>query len=590
MPGTLKQLSLINFRTFTNFTVKFDSSNFLIGPNNAGKTTLLTALRIADMMLRHAMSRNSTHKIQDDEKWVSAYYTSLGDYQSVLESVHHNFESSEARLELSWSNGNKLIAVWPPIDADTEPYFYLLVKRKGEYVTPTSISKVREEFERLGVIPLMSPIEHRESLLKSEYVKSNIGSKLASRHFRNNLYALYADGLFDNFADFLVDWMPDISLKSPEITLGDDNQYIDVYYREDDNGPEKELAWSGDGIQIWLQILFHIFRIGTSKVIILDEPEVYLHADLQRRLVRLLNSLDVQIIVATHSSEVISEIDSNNIIMIDKSRKAGIRVKNDIMLDTLSESVGTSFNLRLAKALKTRAVLFVEGKDMKLLSVVCSKLGLKSLEREYNITTIMLDGKSGSKNVVPFKWLHKNMLSNTKQMFVVLDRDYQSEQECTEIEKSFHENGVHAHIWRRKELESYFINSSVISRILDISISDVEQILLEASNVLENKVLSQIVDDQVKRDRKDKTGKDISITFMEVKDEFDKNWKKMSYRVQVTPAKKFISQINVILDRRQLPTISAKKLVACHNAIDIPDEMADVLRMIDMVSKDTLNA
>lgn len=53
----------------------------------------------------------------------------------------------------------------------------------------------------------------------------------------------------------------------------------------------------------------------------LDEPNVYMHADLQRRLVRLITPMFSQLIIATHSLEIIEEVPSDCIIPIDSQKR-----------------------------------------------------------------------------------------------------------------------------------------------------------------------------------------------------------------------------------------------------------------------------
>ena len=112
---------------------------------------------------------------------------------------------------------------------------------------------------------------------------------------------------------------------------------LDVYYSEQSSRNLKELAWAGDGIQIWLQLLYHIHRVQASDTIILDEPEVYLHPDLQRRLVQLLESTGRQVILATHSAELISEVDARSIALVDKTNRRARRVRAGTDLQLLSD-------------------------------------------------------------------------------------------------------------------------------------------------------------------------------------------------------------------------------------------------------------
>lgn len=73
-----------------------------------------------------------------------------------------------------------------------------------------------------------------------------------------------------------------------------------MYYRERGSPREREIFWAGDGYQVWFQILLHLWRVwDTADAVILDEPDSYLHADLQRRLVRMLEAMPAQVITAT---------------------------------------------------------------------------------------------------------------------------------------------------------------------------------------------------------------------------------------------------------------------------------------------------
>ena len=77
----------------------------------------------------------------------------------------------------------------------------------------------------------------------------------------------------------------------------------------------------------WQQILFHIHRTRNLPTVVLDEPEVYLHSDLQRRLVRLLEETGRQVVLATHSSELIGEVQPQSILLVDGLKDSARRIK-----------------------------------------------------------------------------------------------------------------------------------------------------------------------------------------------------------------------------------------------------------------------
>ena len=65
----------------------------------------------------------------------------------------------------------------------------------------------------------------------------------------------------------------------------------------------RELYWAGFGFQIWCQLLTHVSRAKDATLLIVDEPEVYLHPDVQRQLLGILRDTGPDIVFATHSTD-----------------------------------------------------------------------------------------------------------------------------------------------------------------------------------------------------------------------------------------------------------------------------------------------
>ena len=580
---SLIRITLKNFRSFKNYTIAIGDKNYLVGPNNAGKTTILTSLRLADIMIRYARSRKPSQRAVDNGLAVSTYPipSTTSDFQSMLESVHYNFEETEARLQLDWKNGNSLVAVWPPSNSNDQPYFYLLTKKAGRMSQPVNAAGVIREFDRLGVIPILSPLDNKEQLLGEAYVKLSIDSRISSRHFRNNLYILKKEHKFDTFKALVKKWLPEIDLKDPELSLQLDNPGINIYYRENNQSTDKEIVWSGDGIQIWLQILFHVSRIDQSTSLILDEPEVYLHSDLQRRLLKLLESTKSQIILATHSTEIISNTESGTVTMIDRQYKKGIKIKSESMFGELTNLIGSGVDLRLVRGLRTKVIFFVEGTDMKLLDIISKKLELDNLQFENNITIIPLGGKSKHVNIEPFKWLADSLLSNSKVIHVLLDRDYQSDSEIQSLEKDLSDAGIKGHVWKQKELESYTIVAEPISRLTGISIQQATELITESTGKLKSEVIAQLTRSYADRLRKTRPSIDITSVVREASSEVEKNWDNIDYRLTVCPAKEIIKEINKILTAKGRKSIDSIKVAKEMHFNEVNDEMKRLLIAID---------
>lgn len=574
----LKTLKLTHFRAFRSFTVDFGDSAYLVGPNNAGKSTILTALRTVDALLRYAHARTPDRTAEDGGKYVPAYPVNLRDFPSLRESIRYEFRNLEARLELTWKSGAQLTAVWPPAedDDDDDPFFYL-EKLPGMYINTAALA--RKHLPLLGVIPILNPIESSEPVLDDKYVRQNVSGRLSSRHFRNQLRILSAEGHLEEFLEWSEEWLSELTVDSMRAHMGEKAMELDVYYSEQSSRNLKELAWAGDGIQIWLQLLYHIHRVQASDTIILDEPEVYLHPDLQRRLVQLLESTGRQVILATHSAELISEVDARSIALVDKTNRRARRVRAGTDLQLLSDMLGTAFNVRLARALRSRVALFVEGQDMSILRRFATILGLSSISKEQNITVIQLDGYSRWGHVEPFKWLCQELLPDALSLCVILDRDYRPDSLVNQVQSNFAKEDILAHIWSRKELESYVLTPSVIPRESGASQAEVEKWIDEITSELEDEVFGRLLGDRTVAERDAKH--DPTSIATAFKGEFTKNWLDPDYRLRVCPPKRVISGLNKRLQAAKKKTVSASNLARAHKQDEIPMEVRDLLKEIE---------
>lgn len=300
----IQRLRLMNYKGFEDFTLHFRETSFLIGPNNAGKSTVIGALRLCSILLSHAKRRKpevARHDTRRDRKVVAYSVSTPAAPGFVDENIRYEFRDVEARIELHFKNKATLYVVWP---SDNEGYFYV---EHVEGAQPPHLKVVKDWYSTLAVVQTLAPIEHREILLTETYIRENLGSPLASRHFRNQLYYRKREDPddYDDLCEYLVANTPEIeSIELVPRLLGAPSE-LDLFFQESGTRTEKELYWAGDGLQIWLQILFHIWRQSGVSTLILDEPDVFLHPDLQRRLVHVLEDLKCQVILATHAPEIL---------------------------------------------------------------------------------------------------------------------------------------------------------------------------------------------------------------------------------------------------------------------------------------------
>src|SRR5262249_45414235 len=162
----------------------------------------------------------------------------------------------------------------------------------------------------LVIVPTLSPLEADEPYVQDETVRRNASSRLASRHLRN-LWLRETDDAFENFCKDVEEAWKGVKLHKPEMTL-DGKAVVRMFYSEDRR--DREVQWAGFGFQIWLQLQTHLRRGNSHSILIIDEPDIYLHSDLQRRLLRSIRQRFCQFLLATHSIEIVNDADPDEII------------------------------------------------------------------------------------------------------------------------------------------------------------------------------------------------------------------------------------------------------------------------------------
>ena len=571
----LRSLKVRNYRTFSAFSISFRQGAYLMGPNNAGKSSLLTALRLAQTLLRHAWSRKSSQVREHRGAMVQCYPASLRDYPALAESVRHEFGSSETTVDLTWDDGSQLTVVWPDWDReDDEPFFYL--KRADGYVVTTP-ARARAHFPRLGIIPPLGPVDHAKPLLDDQYVRSNVESRVSSRHFRNQLRHLVERDEWEGFVQWSQPWRNQIELEVPRLRY-DEGANLDIFYHEPHSRVPKELIWAGDGIQVWLQILYHVYRARDCDTLVLDEPEVFLHPDLQRRLVALLDQTGKQVIMATHSAEIAAEVDPALVALVDRTASAARRAESTAQLETLGQAIGSGFNLRLAKALHVSNVVLVESRDIRILRLFAHKLGLSKLAAESSSSIIPLGRFTSWEHLPALARLTKELLAGAARITVVVNRDLHTDAQAARLAETLLAAGIHCHVWARSELESYLISPEVIARLSGSSVSEVERLLERSAERQRYRAEAQYV---ANASQEVALSEDLASIVEQAHVRFGGDWLMSRHRWQLVNPGELISTMNGFLSAGGWQTISAFTLAQEHQAGEIPPEMVHLLEGLD---------
>lgn len=566
------RLELTAWKGFREYAINFNrTSTTLIGPNNAGKSTLVGALRLAASLIDHASRRNAGDASARRAGRPNAYTVTVADLEAAAfnsENLLHEFRPVAPSMTLTFDDGAQLRLEWqlsPEGAAPPEVGFFTFAGGAAAH--------------SIGVVPTLSPLESSEVLLTDRRIRGNFTTRLASSHFRNQLYwAFERSAHWPDLEGFLLEFTPEIAGLRFDVGPAErGGRAIDVYYREPHTHHDRELIWAGDGLQIWLQILFHIWRERGSKILVLDEPDVYLHPDLQRRLARLCSTADRQVVIATHSLELLAELGPTTAIAVDRSMESAQRLFAKTGVQDAADIIGSGLAFGLARAFTRPLVLCLEGQDKALLNRIAARLGCVRLATEQGVAPVSMAGFSDHERVAGFASMMRE-LQYTGQVVVLLDRDYRDSRSVAQVIRKFDRVGARCHVWQRKEIENYLLLPSLIARAVELTESVASQLL--------DQVLESLHDEskdlwQTQRFRLRDRSRDEGKVWAEASASFDAAWSAADERAALVPGKRAISELSRVIQASHRRSISARKLAAAVVPGELPDEIERFIRELE---------
>jgi predicted ATPase len=241
---------------------------------------------------------------------------------------------------------------------------------------------------------------------------------------------------------------------------------------------KKDLMVEGSGFLQWLSV----FALATDPeidVLLLDEPDAHLHSSLQEQLLESLGEIagatGKQVLVATHSSEILRNAEPADILSI--RRKGGKYLVEEKQKVGLLAGLGSDYAPRVDRAKRTKHILFVEGRsDLPVLKVLANTLQIEWPDAWTEWTT--------AKTQKERKHLYLALKEEISGLVVLSLRDRDDEPAegtgADLVDKATTgDDGFHPRRWRRRYIESYLIWPPAIAAATGLS---EEQVIQELSD------------------------------------------------------------------------------------------------------------
>lgn len=247
---------------------------------------------------------------------------------------------------------------------------------------------------------------------------------------------------------------------------------------------KRDLMVEGSGFLQWLSV----FALATDPeidVLLLDEPDAHLHSSLQEQLLESLETItsttDKQILIATHSTEILRNADPADILHIRSGGQGGHYLTEERQKAGMLAGLGSDYAPRIDRAKRTKRILFVEGRsDVPILKALA--------------TTLKIDWPSSW-----IEWTTNRTQKERKQLFLALEEEITGLIVLSLRDRDDEPaEGVSADLidpatsgsanfyprrWRRRYIESYLIWPPAIALATGLSEDHVRQKLMDQQGI-----------------------------------------------------------------------------------------------------------
>ncbi|MBY0015019.1 ATP-dependent nuclease [Bacillus cereus] len=499
----IKEVEIKNFRSIKELSIKTGNLVSLVGKNNYGKTAIFEALLV--FFRQNKLVEKDIHMFSHEELpeiSITFENVEMSNIEWLLgknydaDYAYENYLNGEVRINLSFSRGSNqfrskyildqegVIIPLTVLDNILPDIKYVssirnpednTLKKKNSNLSQLMDLLIENNDKNDEIITIqgkqLKVKDIKNELKKSEELKAISLSKELSEKFQK-LVGHQALSIEIKVERTDIIHLHETKIKDHDIlsASSDENSF--------------DIQTSGTGMQslLIIAILEAYIKHNTTEqdfILIIEEPEVYLHPSLQRKIVNILKEISSsnQVFISTHSPIVVSQLKSEDLVCIKK--ESGITEK----LDSDSGFIINELGIRPDDIFQHTKILFVEGPDDKKLIrslidklVKSKKINAEKADALQIIDVGGIDTLSFYSNARILDTMNKAHHNHYK-FWIMVDSDGNSKEEVQKrIEKSLKEfnniyNEEDLFILEEYAIESYFIDENILCHLFD----DLEQ-------------------------------------------------------------------------------------------------------------------
>ncbi len=473
-------IKLKNYRSCRIFPENSEYLNIgkfttLIGKNDVGKSNILRAIDIA--CNNQSISPKDFHKGTNEDCEIKLLFR----VPDVLkDELKRNFEhyagEDEVEIKVVFSIGERLRRNYY-LNNERVPHGNL-EKFLPQVLFIPAVVNVEDElkFKRDSVVSkLLLPIIEKTSEGRSSEESIPALKKKLLDAIQNEIKDIQ-NYLRDELSK-IWDGIEDVRIVFPEPRLDKAfNPEIEIKDKYLENNIS--ITYRGSGIQRHLILaLLEIYRkleIGKSCILLIEEPEIYLHIGAQKKMCSILKDIskEGQVIISTHSNIFVDKSDlSTTYLLIKENGETKLRKfeGDKEILDELGISPSDIF--------LTNGIILVEGpSDVEIVKIFADAI-FENWD-EYNIAVLPIGGSNIE---------HHNpatLLKVNPNIAVILDSDIKSESsdlpaKKRDLEQKFENAGIPVYFWKKsgkyvRTIENLFTKDAIEQALKIELVSEIE--------------------------------------------------------------------------------------------------------------------
>ncbi len=534
----IKSLTLERFGPFSEYHIDFPKDDnvclLITGRNNEGKSTIIKALTLLQAAARIGKRKTlavtkSLQKRDTEDIFIGRLIHNYQGETATIKGVFYNDSSITLKLDAEDNS----------ISADYTSYL------------PHDLSNT------FGFIPPLGQLAETEPIISNvSHLNKSLGTTLAPHHLRNHFRRFLSQEQFELVKTIISDSWEGIKLQNYEYNFNSNS--LICWYEEEHQF--REISWAGQGLQIWFQIITHMVRLMDTSILVLDEPEIFLHTQKQLDLIQILREYySGSIIIATHSVELMNDVEISHIIHVQKNQtKPTIKSSTDRrFLNKVRSQLGSSFNLIASQFEDVDLLVFTESRyDFTVLSQFASIFGIE--KRAFNVP---INGFSEYPKSVFFKQAYRKFFGKDVRCSVFLDRDYYPTEYLNQVRTELQRYSLQAYFTPGKEIENLLLNQDVLVGMLPSSASSDE--LREFLDAIFESDYNKCLGDLITLHSQFPHGsrKEPNTILLEQKPLFDKLWRHPTDRFAEIRGKPALAAIRAFFKDKYNMTLPTKTLV-----------------------------